>query len=100
MQCGGKVDITSELGKGTEFTVCFEHDHIDRAPIGDMAGTMETLIAGSPEIDFVYRHTREGKTFTMDTREIKNILGDVPLDIPEVLSWIEEFIKEGLGEIC
>lgn len=99
VQCGGKVDITSEVGKGTEFTAYFEYDHIDRAPIGDMAGTMETLIAGSPEIDFLYRHIKQDKTFIMDTKEIKTVLGDVPLDVPEVLSWIEEFIKEGLGEL-
>lgn len=99
VQCGGKVDITSELGKGTEFTAVFEYNHIDRAPLGDMAGTMQTLISGSPGIDFLYRHTKCAKTFTFDTKEIKQVLGDVPIDTPEVLSWINDFIKEGLGEL-
>lgn len=97
--CGGKLDITSELGMGTKMCVTFEYNHIDRAPIGDMAGTMETLISGSPEIDFLYRHTKSGKTFTLDTRELRQVLGDVPLDLPDVIMWIDGYIKEGLSEI-
>lgn len=99
VQCGGYVDITSREGIGTEFAAVFALNHIDRAPLGDMPGTMQVLIAGSPEIDFLYRHTKNNKTFVMDTKEIRTVLGDVPLDTPEVLSWIDEFIKEGLGEL-
>lgn len=99
MQCGGKLDIDSEEGVGTKMCVTFLYNHIDRAPLGDMAGTMETLISGSPEIDFLYRHTKNGETFVLDTRELRNVLGDVPLDLPEVVMWIDGYIKEGLGEI-
>lgn len=98
-QCGGKLEITSREGVGTKMHVTFMYDHIDRAPLGDMAGTLETLISGSPETDFLYRHTKNGKTFTLDTREIKSILGDVPTDLPEVVLWLDGYIKEGLGEI-
>lgn len=96
---GGKLEITSKEGVGTKMCVTFLYDHIDRAPIGDMAGTMETLISGSPEIDFLYRHTKCGKTFTLDTKELRKVLGDVPLDLPDVIMWIDGYIKEGLGEI-
>ncbi len=99
VQCGGGLDITSQEGVGTKLNVRFLYDHIDRAPLGDMAGTMETLISGSPDIDFLYRHTVEGKEFIFDTREIRNVLSEVPLDTPEVLLWIDDFIKEGLNEI-
>ena len=95
MQCGGGLDINSRLGEGTTVHTYFEYDSIDRAPIGDMAGTMQTLISGSPNIDFLYVRTRDDKSFTMDTREIKEALGGVSLDTPEVLMWINEFIEEG-----
>lgn len=98
-QCGGGLEIFSELGKGTRLKATFRHSSIDRAPIGDMAGTMTTLISGSPEIDFLYSHTKNGKTFSMDTAEFKEILGGVPLDNPEVLMWIDGYVKEGLSEI-
>lgn len=99
VQCGGYVDITSEEGVGTEFKVVFEYNHIDRAPLGDMPGTMQVLISGSPEIDFIYRHEKNKKTFTMDTRELRQVLGEVPLDTPDVLAWIDGFIQEGLSEL-
>ena len=99
VQCGGYVDITSEEGVGTEFKVVFEYNHIDRAPLGDMPGTMQVLISGSPEIDFVYRHEKNGKAFNMDTRELRQVLGEVPLDTPDVLAWIDGFIQEGLSEL-
>ncbi len=98
-QCGGGLNITSEVGVGTKVFVTFQYDHIDRAPLGDMTGTMKTLIWGSPEIDFLYRHTKNGKEFILDTREIRNVLGGVPLDTPEVLSWLDEYISEGLCDI-
>lgn len=99
VQCGGYVDITSEEGVGTEFKVVFEYNHIDRAPLGDMPGTMQVLISGSPEIDFIYRHEKNGKVFNMDTRELRQVLGEVPLDTPDVLAWIDGFIQEGLLEL-
>ena len=99
VQCGGKLDIESEVGVGTTLTTTFELDSIDRAPIGDMAGTMQTLISGSPAIEFIYRHEKNSKVFVLDTRELKQVLGEVPLDTPEVLLWIEGYVNEGLGEI-
>ena len=99
VQCGGYVDITSEEGVGTEFKVVFEYNHIDRAPLGDMPGTMQVLISGSPDIDFIYRHEKNGKVFNMDTRELRQVLGEVPLDTLDVLAWIDEFIREGLLEL-
>lgn len=99
MQCGGELHIKSKEGVGTEVIATFEHNHIDRAPLGDMVGTIKTLIWGSPEIDFLYRHTKNGKEFLLDTRELKKVLGDVPLDTPDVLSWIDEYVREGLEGI-
>lgn len=98
-QCGGGLEITSRRGVGTKMHVTFTYDHIDRAPVGDMAGTLETLVSGSPNIDFLYRHSKNGRTFTLDTAEIRNVLGGVPLDLPDVIMWLDGYIKEGLGEI-
>ena len=98
VQCGGKLDITSKVGVGTDLIATFELDNIDRAPIGDMAGTMVTLISGSPSIEFMYKHTKDNNEFVLDTREIRQILGEVSLDMPDVLMWIEGYINESLSE--
>ena len=60
---------------------------------------MATLISGSPDIDFLYRHTVDGKEFVLDTVSMRNVLDGVPLDTPDVVSWIMEYTKEGLSEI-
>lgn len=94
LQCEGAFDITSEEGVGTVVTASFQKDHIDRAPLGDMAETMTTLVSGSPEIDFCYTYTTDTDRFVFDTRTIRGELGpEVPLNLPDVLLWMEEFIR-------
>lgn len=97
IQCGGGLIIESELGVGTTLTAEFGYSDIDRAPLGDVSDTMVILISGSPDIRFIYNHFKNGKEFKFDTDVIKEQLGDVPLNIPEVLSWIGEYINEGIN---
>ena len=96
---GGEVTITSiheSLGPdhGTTTTARFGKDHIDFIPLGDMVETVKTLIQGSPEIDFVFCHKTEGGEVSLDCREIREVLEGVPLNEPEILSWIGENLKE------
>ena len=55
---GGRLVLESHEGKGTHVNVTFGLSHIDRQPLGDMAGTMVSMIAGNTDVDFVYRHER------------------------------------------
>ena len=93
-QTGGSLEIKSELGVGTEVKAYFKTDSVDFTPLGDVASTIQMLITMNTDRDFVYKHTVDGKEFVCDTREIKAILGDVPLDSYEISQWILEFIKE------
>ena len=97
--CDGHLDLESEVGKGTKITAYFKHSHIDRMPIGDMAQTYAMLAGGNLDIDFVYTHIINGNEFVIDTRELKNILGEVPLDSPDVLVWIRDYINEGINNL-
>ena len=98
-QAGGHLEITSELGVGTVVAVEMLRGHIDRSPIGDMAGTLSGLISMNAQADFVYTHTTDRGEFTFDTREAREMLGGVPLDTFEVVQWITDYIREGLAEI-
>ncbi len=93
-QTGGKLEIKSELGVGTEVRAYFKTDSVDFTPLGDMASTIQMLITMNTDRDFVYKYIVNDKEFIADTREIKEILGDVPLDTYEVSQWLIEFIKE------
>lgn len=93
-QTGGSLEIKSELGVGTEVKAYFKTDSVDFTPLGDVASTIQMLITMNTDRDFVYKHTVNEKEFVCDTREIKEILGDVPLDTYEVSQWLKDFITE------
>ncbi len=93
---GGFFRIESQPGKGTTVAVSFQLSHVDRQPLGDLAGTLVTLITGNPEIHFVYNHQCNGRTYTLDTDEIRKELEDMPLHHIEVLKWIRLDVVEGL----
>lgn len=105
-QTGGYVTITSRHeseypdSHGTTTTAFFFKNHIDFTPMGDIVSTVTTLIQGSPEIDFTFRHTLEDREIFLDTRQMREILGaEVPLNDPEILRWITQYLKEQYKKI-
>ncbi len=96
---GGNMDIQSEVGKGTIVKAQFTTGHIDLAPLGDMAGTVATLIQCNPDMDFLYTVTCDDETFCADTKEIKAVLDGVSTQSPEVAIWIKQFLQENTEPI-
>lgn len=96
---GGSFSIDSAPGMGTAVTAVFGLSHIDRMPLGDMTSTMHTLITYNTQIDFLYTYGLDGKKFILDTREFRQILGDVPFDLPDVSAYIKEYLTENKNEI-
>jgi hypothetical protein len=79
---------------GTHVTATLHTDHIDFTPLGDVISSITTLIQGHPDTDFCFTHTRDGKTVELDTRELREILENVPLNTYEVIVWIRENLRE------
>ncbi len=96
---GGSFDIESDLGKGTKTTARFRTDHLDFTPIGDMCSTVIMLVTMNLHIDFVYIRQHDEKSFTMDTRQLKEILGDVPLNEPSITAWLKDYITENTKQL-
>jgi len=96
---GGGLKLESMPGKGTRVSVEMGLTHIDRQPLGDVPGALVALIAGNPEINILYRHTRDGKEYHLDTAELKKELEDVPINHIEVLQYIRAHISEGMEQI-
>ena len=99
-RCDGTLRVDSQPGKGTEVEARFRYDHIDRAPLGDMAATLSSLIIGNPAIDFVYCHRIDGKDFDLDTREIRSQVPDLSLTDPVVIHHLTESIRSALKELA
>ncbi len=103
---GGSLTVTSKHedehpeDHGTVTSALFYKNHLDFTPLGDVISTLTVLIQGSPDIRWVYTHTTPGGTVSLDTDELKAVLGEeVPLNLPEVLVWISDYLKEQYGEI-
>jgi len=92
-ETGGTLVVDSTPGVGTEVVTTFVNSHIDRKPLGDIAGTMVALILGNPEIEFVFEYELDGDKTELDTRELKEQLGEVPITDPAVLSLIRDHIN-------
>lgn len=98
-QCGGEVNIQSEMGRGTKLCATFRLGHIDRAPFGDITSTLISLIAANPDTSFLYEHCVDGRTFRLDTDEINAKLEGVPIYDVDVIRWLRDFINQSLDQV-
>lgn len=95
--CGGGVTVESIAGNGTTVTATFGLSHIDRAPLGDMAGTLVALVAANPETSIRYVQKTNGAEFVLDTDEIKAWLDGVPINEGPVLKWIGDYVRDQMS---
>ena len=103
-QTGGSVTISSKheseapVDHGTVVCAVFYSNHIDFTPMGDIVSTVQTMIQGHPDIDYVFRHTSGQFQVELDTREVRETLGaEIPLNCYEVLQWIGQYLNEQYG---
>jgi hypothetical protein len=97
--CNGFLQITSTPGRGTTLEVEFQRSHIDRMPLGDLAGTWLTLVISSPEVHWLFQYIVDKRCFDFDSELFRQELGDLPLTEPAVLAYIREIIEEGVAGI-
>jgi anti-sigma regulatory factor (Ser/Thr protein kinase) len=97
--CNGFLTISSQPGNGTELIVQFQHDHIDRMPIGDIAATILHLVVGSPDTHWTFIHQVNENIFEFDDQLLKEELGGIPLSEPVVLSFIRNELITGINLI-
>ena len=69
-ESGGDFKIESGAAEGTRIKATFKFSHPDRKPLGDVAATLETLLAANPGVNFTYEHKKEGKMYRLSSREI------------------------------
>ena len=94
-----KMSIESEVGKGTKVKAFFRTDHLDFIPVGDMTSTIMTLITMNETTDFVYTRRINEKSFTLDTKALREILGDVPFGEPTISAWLRDYIEENTKQL-
>ena len=70
-ESGGSIKIESEPRKKTTVKATFGYSHIDRKPLGDVGETLKVLIAGNPDIDFIFEYQKDGIKNSLDTKGLK-----------------------------
>ena len=93
--CGGSFAIQSEPGKGTTIMAVFKLMHIDCLPMGEMCDTLFSLVFLNPETpDFVFEAACEKEKASFDTRVVREAVGGLSLNEPDISQWIKASIDE------
>jgi len=102
---GGGLSLLTEPGKGAKIEAFFQHDHIDRMPLGDLSLTFLTLLVSYPHIHWVFRYrvvdpVGNNNEFNLDDLELKTILGDMPITEPQILKFVRGMLEEGIQSLA
>jgi len=95
----GNLEIISVEGKGTRLKASMKINHIDRLPLGDIGETAVAAIMTNPEVEYELLLGSKQGSFRFDSNEVEEKLGDVPITEYEVMTWIREYINEGVRMI-
>ncbi len=98
--CEGGLSLESIPGKGTTLKAEFTLSCIDCPPLGNIPSTMVTLLAGAPEVHWIYRQIRDGSAFTLDSQELLAVLESPEMfRTPEVALWVRDYLRENLESL-
>jgi len=96
--CDGSFDIESRRGQGTRVTATFRRTHIDLPPFGDLAKTFLTVLVTSAVRRVRITYRCDDRVLSIDTDEVHSILGEISLQSPEVIRFLQRYIAEQMEE--
>jgi anti-sigma regulatory factor (Ser/Thr protein kinase) len=96
---GGSFSIESEEKVGTKLCAIFNKASIDCMPLGDICSTIYLLVISYEKIDFLYRYTVDDRSFTLDTRQMRDICGGIPFSNPDISEFIKSYLTENTDEV-
>lgn len=92
--CEGDLVIESEVGVGTKTTATYRLSHIDCPPLGNIGEMMMFAIQANQSIDYEFDYIKDDYHFSFKTKDIREQLGGINLDNPDVLLWIKDYINQ------
>jgi len=93
-RCNGSLTLASSPGEGTRVSVEFEHSHVDRAPLGDLAATLTAFLLGEPCCHLAVTHRRDENEWSLDTRPVLEAVAPAPLTHPAVREWLQRTLAQ------
>ncbi|TRX64296.1 sensor histidine kinase [Carboxylicivirga sp. M1479] len=95
----GEMILKSILGKGTTLIAKFGLKHWDRPPIGNLSSTVAMMMTGNDGVNLQFSLKRGADEFAISTNEVKEVMGDVDIRMPQVTSFLKEMIEENIKEL-
>jgi len=96
--CDGRFEVESTLGIGTSVTATFRRSHIDLPPFGDLAATFLNILVTADGRCVRITYRCDGDGFELDTEDLSDRLGDVPMHHPEVVRFLRDYLRERIPE--
>ena len=89
-QSGGRFEIGRSKSGGVAVTAEFGLNHVDRAPLGDLAGTLSSLVCTNPGIDFRYAVGMGDRQSSVVVSDIRGRFGESVNEFALVRRVLEE----------
>lgn len=97
--CGGDFSISSRPGHGTRVQARLRRGHLDCPPLGDLEGTLLTLMTSLEGIDLRFAFRSPRGEFSVSSAEARAQAGGLPLSHPDVFRFLKEYIRQGLSSL-
>lgn len=97
IQSEGTFSLSSKLNVGTTIEATYKKSHLDTPAMGDIAETLVTLLQANENIEYEVEYKWDDDSFILNTVQIKELLEGVPINSPEIILWLKEYIKEGIN---
>ncbi len=95
-QAGGFVELNSAVGKGTTVTAEFRKNHLNRAPLGDVAETIVNLVVSNMDVHFCFIYRTDFGHFSFDSYWIYARKTERECSIYEMVGPAKDQIKKNL----
>ena len=95
--CRGNFAIASRLGHGTRIRASMQRSHLDCPPLGDLEGTLLSLLVSLDTVDLRFSFHGGHGSFAVSSAEARAHAGDLPLSHPDIYRFLKEYIHAGLG---
>lgn len=97
LHCQGSFSIESTPGRGTSVKAVFRRLHIDLPPLGDLEDTVLSLVTTLGEVDLQFSYRNDLGEFMLDSAELREHAGGLPLWHPEIRNFLKAYIEENLA---
>lgn len=95
---GGSLKIDSNP-QGTKIEASFPKDHLDLAPVGDLALTVVSLLMAKPDLELEFSYETCRGTFLWKSKQAAQRAAPLTLSHPQVANFLLEYLREQIAHL-